>query len=70
MSVKMAIKKLKISNHGINLIQETVHEHLEDLGSDPRFAGITIDLENLFKSYLDTWEKSNLEVLATLEKEN
>lgn len=66
----MAIEKLKISNQGIKLIQETVHEQLEEIGSDPRLTGLTLDLENLFNSYLDTWAKSNLKILAILEKEN
>lgn len=70
MSVEMAIKKLQISNQGLKVIQETVHEQLEEIGSDPRLAGLSVDLENLFKSYLDTWVKSNSEILAILEKGN
>lgn len=70
MSVETAIKKLKISNQGLKVIQETVHEQLEEIGSDPRLAGLAVDLENLFKSYLDTWVKSNSEILEILEKGN
>ena len=69
MTFVLAIKKLKTTNQGINLIRENVHESLAEIGSDPKLEGLTIDLENLFESYLDTWVKSNSEILEILEKE-
>ena len=69
MTFVLAIEKLKTTNQGINLIRENVHESLAEIGSDPKLEGLTIDLENLFESYLDTWVKSNSEILEILEKE-
>jgi len=65
----MAIVKLKTSNQGLKLIQENVREQLGEIGSDPRLEGFAVDLENLFESYLDTWLKSNSEILDILEKD-
>ena len=70
MSVKLAIEKLKTSNHGLKIIQENVHEQLGEIASDPRLEGLTIDLENLFESYLDTWVNSNSDIISILEKRN
>jgi len=69
MTFALAIEKLKTTNQGINLIRENIHESLAEIGSDPKLEGLTIDLENLFESYLDTWVKSNSEILEILEKE-
>ena len=69
MTFVLAIEKLKTTNQGINLIRENIHESLAEIGSDPKLEGLTIDLENLFESYLDTWVKSNSEILEILEKE-
>lgn len=68
MSLVLAIKKLKTTNQGINLIRENVHEQLGEIGYDPKLEELAVDLENLFESYLDTWVKSNSEVLEILEK--
>ena len=70
MGAEMAIEKLKTSNQGLKIIQENIHEQLGELASDPRLEGLTIDLENLFESYLDTWVKSNSDIISILEKGN
>jgi|APSaa5957512493_1039668.scaffolds.fasta_scaffold20700_1 hypothetical protein len=70
MGVELAIEKLKTSNQGLKIIQENVHEQLGEIASDPRLEGLVIDLENLFESYLDTWVKSNSEILDILKKGN
>ena len=70
MSVQLAIEKLKNSNQGLQIIQKNVHDQLGEIATDPRLEGLTIDLENLFESYLDTWVKSNLEIISLLEKGN
>ena len=70
MGVQLAIKKLKISNQGLQIIQKNVHDQLGEIATDPRFEGLTVDLENLFESYLDTWVKSNLEIISLLEEGN
>ena len=70
MGVELAIEKLKTSNQGLKIIQENVHEQLGEIVSDPRLEGLVIDLENLFESYLDTWVKSNSEILDILKKGN
>jgi len=68
MGVELAIEKLKISNQGLLIIQKNVHEQLSEIATDPKMEGLTVDLENLFESYLDTWVKSNLEIISLLEK--
>lgn len=70
MGVKLAIEKLKTSNQGLKIIQENVHEQLAEISTDPKLEGLTIDLENLFESYLDTWVKSNSEIISILEQGN
>ena len=70
MGTRLAIEKLKTSNRGLKIIQENVHEQLGEIASDSRLEGLTIDLENLFESYLDTWVKSNSEIISILEKGN
>ncbi len=70
MGAEMAIEKLKTSNQGLKIIQENIHEQLGEIASDPRLEGLTIDLENLFESYLDTWVKSNSDIISILEKGN
>jgi vacuolar-type H+-ATPase subunit E/Vma4 len=68
MHVEDAIKKLEVSNQGLNVILENLDEQLEDIRSDPRLEGLVDDLENLFYAYLKTWIKSNNEVLDILRK--
>ncbi|MGV7226669.1 MAG: hypothetical protein ACQ9CV_07090 [Nitrosopumilus sp.] len=68
MPVEDAIKKLEVSNQGLNVILENLDEQLEDIRSDPRLEGLVDDLENLFYAYLKTWIKSNNEVLDILRK--
>jgi len=70
MAVELAIEKLKTSNQGLQIIQKNVHDQLSEIAIDPKLEGLTIDLENLFESYLDTWVKSNLEIISLLEKGN
>jgi len=69
MGIDEAIKKLEVSNQGINVILENLDEQLADLRSDPRLEGLVDDLENLFYAYLKTWIKSNTEILDILNKE-
>jgi len=69
MGIDEAIKKLEVSNQGINVILENLDEQLADLRSDPRLEGLVDDLENLFYAYLKTWMKSNTEILDILNKE-
>jgi len=68
MSVNTAIKKLEISNQGLNVIIEHLDENLADMRNDPRLAGVVDDLQNLFYAYLKTWIKSNDEILDILKK--
>ena len=68
MGVELAIQKLKTSNQGLLIIQKNVHDQLGEIATDPKLEGLTIDLENLFESYLDTWVKTNLEIISLLEK--
>ena len=68
MGVELAIEKLKTSNQGLLIIQKNVHDQLGEIATDPKLEGLTIDLENLFESYLDTWVKTNLEIISLLEK--
>ena len=70
MGVELAIEKLNTSNHGLQIIQKNVHDQLGEIATDPRLEGLIVDLENLFESYLDTWVKSNLEIISLLEKGN
>lgn len=69
MGVDEAIKKLEISNQGLEVILENLDEQLADIRSDPRLEGLVDDLENLFYAYLKTWMKSNNEILDILKKE-
>ncbi|MEX0862196.1 hypothetical protein [Nitrosopumilus sp.] len=69
MGIDEAIKKLEVSNQGINVILENLDEQLTDLRSDPRLEGLVDDLENLFYAYLKTWIKSNTEIIDILNKE-
>ena len=68
MSVNTAIKKLEISNQGLNVIIEHLDENLADMRNDPKLAGVVDDLQNLFYAYLKTWIKSNDEILDILKK--
>jgi len=68
MSGNTAIKKLEISNQGLNVIIEHLDENLADMRNDPRLAGVVDDLQNLFYAYLKTWIKSNDEILDILKK--
>ena len=69
MGIDKAIKKLEISNQGLNEILEDVEETLGGIRSDPRYEGLIDDLENLFYAYLKTWVKSNTEILDILKKD-
>ncbi len=69
MAVEDAIKKLKISNQGLNVILENLNEQLADIRLDPRLEGLIDDLENLFFAYLKTWIKTNTEIIDILKKE-
>ncbi len=68
MAVTEAIKKLEISNQGLNVILENLDEQLADIRLDPRLEGLVDDLENLFFAYLKTWIKSNTEIIEILKK--
>jgi hypothetical protein len=69
MAVEDAIKKLEISNQGLNVILENLDEQLADIRLDPRLEGLVDDLENLFFAYLKTWIKTNTEIIDILKKE-
>lgn len=69
MAVVDAIKKLEISNQGLNVILENLNEQLADIRLDPRLEGLIDDLENLFFAYLKTWIKTNTEIIDILKKE-
>jgi len=68
-AVEDAIKKLEISNQGLNVILENLDEQLADIRLDPRLEGLIDDLENLFYAYLKTWIKTNTEIINILKKE-
>jgi len=68
-SITEAIKKLEISNQGLNVILENLDEQLADMRLDPRLEGLIDDLENLFFAYLKTWIKTNTEIINILKKE-
>lgn len=70
MSVELAVEKLESSNRGLQIIRKNVHEQLAEISTDPKLEGLTVDLENLFESYLDTWVKSNLDIISLLRKKN
>jgi len=70
MSVELAIEKLKVSNRGLNVILNNLHEQLADIRLDPRMKGLTDDLQALFESYLTTWVKTNTQIIDILEKGN
>ncbi len=69
MAVEDAIKKLEISNQGLNVILENLNEQLADIRLDPKLEGLIDDLENLFYAYLKTWIKTNTEIIDILKKE-
>ncbi len=69
MAIDEAIKKLEISNQGLNVILENLDEQLADIRLDPRLEGLIDDLENLFFAYLKTWIKTNTEIIDILKKE-
>ena len=69
MAIEEAIKKLEISNQGLNVILENLDEQLADIRLDPRLEGLVDDLENLFFAYLKTWIKTNTEIIDILKKE-
>ncbi len=69
MAIEDAIKKLEISNQGLNVILENLDEQLADIRLDPRLEGLVDDLENLFFAYLKTWIKTNTEIIDILKKE-
>ncbi len=69
MAIDDAIKKLEVSNQGLNVILENLDEQLADIRLDPRLEGLVDDLENLFFAYLKTWIKTNTEIIDILKKE-
>ncbi len=69
MGIDDAIKKLEISNQGLNVILENLDEQLKDIRLDPRLEGLIDDLENLFFAYLKTWIKTNTEIIDIIKKE-
>ncbi len=69
MAISEAIKKLEISNQGLNVILENLDEQLADMRLDPRLEGLIDDLENLFFAYIKTWIKTNTEIIDILKKE-
>ncbi|QLH04201.1 hypothetical protein C5F49_01905 [Nitrosopumilus oxyclinae] len=69
MGIDEAIKKLEVSNQGLEVILGNLDEQLADIRADPRLEGLVDDLENLFYAYLKTWMKSNTEVIDLLKKE-
>ena len=69
MAITEAIKKLEISNQGLNVILENLDEQLADMRLDPRLEGLIDDLENLFFAYIKTWIKTNTEIIDILKKE-
>jgi len=69
MGVDEAIKKLEVSNEGLEVIIGNLDEQLADIRSDPRLEGLVDDLENLFYAYLKTWIKSNSEIIDILKRE-
>ena len=69
MGVDEAIKKLEVSNEGLEVIIGNLDEQLSDIKKDPRLEGLVDDLENLFYAYLKTWIKSNSEIIDILKKE-
>ena len=69
MGVDEAIKKLEVSNEGLEVILANLDEQLADIRSDPRLEGLVDDLENMFYAYLKTWIKSNSEIIDILKKE-
>ena len=63
-----AIKKLEISNKGIDQILGNLHEQLSDLRADTRIDNELVDdLENLFFAYLKTWKQSNSDIIEILK---
>ena len=69
MGVDEAIKKLEVSNEGLEVIIGNLDEQLADIKKDPRLEGLVDDLENLFYAYLKTWIKSNSEIIDILKRE-
>jgi len=68
MGIDDAIKKLEISNQGLNVILENLDEQLKDIRLDPRLEGLIDDLENLFFAYLKTWIKTNTDIIDIVKK--
>ena len=69
MGVDEAIKKLEVSNEGLDVIVANLDEQLADIRSDPRLEGLVDDLQNLFYAYLKTWIKGNSKIIEILKKE-
>ena len=68
MGVIEAIMKLQVCNQEIKVNKEELHEQFKDLRKDPRFEGLSDDIENLFLEYLKTWINTNTDVLDILIK--
>ena len=47
MGVDEAIKKLEVSNEGLDVIVANLDEQLADIRSDPRLEGLVDDLQNI-----------------------
>lgn len=67
MGLSLAIEKIETSNHGIDMLLETINEQLDDISQDPRMKNLTGDLKDLFESYLLTWRKNNSEILKLIK---
>jgi len=69
MGVEDAIEKLEASNQKLKVDLEQLGEQFEDLRKDPKFEGLVDDLEKLGSAYLNTWIKSNSDIIEILKKE-
>ena len=68
MSVAEAIMKLQARTQEIKIDKKELHEQFKNLREDPRFEGLSDDIENLFLEYLKTWINTNTDVLDILIK--
>ena len=69
MAILDAVEKLEESNEEQKQTLEQLHEQFKDLRKDPRFAKMPMDdLEKLCVAYLETWIKTNKEIIDILKK--